>query len=247
MPDIFVASGSEQPKKEEEKEKEEVKAGSSEEKGSSKLQPEEKVTDQDKSLSPAKSSSARGSAAPLAALMINPPRVYFQTQETDEEVILLLRRHWVTNLPWIFFGGLMFLAPPFAFFFIPFLDLPLDLSSPVFLLGQIFWYLITFGYFFVNFLIWYFNAHIVTNERAVDIDFHNLVYKEVSSTRIELIQDVTFTMGGVIRHMFNYGDVFIQTAGAQPNFDFLAAPKPALVAHKLNELMEKVREGKDES
>ena len=47
---------------------------------------------------------------------------------------------------------------------------------------------------------------------------------------------VTFRVGGVIRHIFDYGDVLIQTAGTAPNFDFLAVPKPAFVADKIGDL-----------
>lgn len=181
--------------------------------------------------------------APLAALMVNPARVYFQNQDQDEQIILLLRRHWVTNLGWIFTGFLMLFLPSLVTIFVSFLNLSLQISPAIFWVGRIFWYLVTFGYLFINFLIWYFNAHLVTNKRAVDIDFHNLTYKDVSTTRIELIQDVTFKVGGVIRHLFDYGDVFIQTAGTEPNFEFQAVPKPAFVADKISDLMAVERGG----
>ena len=43
-------------------------------------------------------------------------------------------------------------------------------------------------------------------------------------------------MGGVIRTVFNYGDVYIQTAAEVPAFEFLAVPKPDRVAGILQEL-----------
>ena len=52
-----------------------------------------------------------------------------------------------------------------------------------------------------------FNVYIVTDERIIDIDFYNLIYKEVSDANIDKIQDVTYKMGGVVRTLFNYGDV----------------------------------------
>lgn len=181
---------------------------------------------------------AKKSFSPVAALMINPPDVNFQTQEQDEQVVLLLRRHWITNIPWIFIGSLMLLAPFIFSIFFPLLNIPLKLPGSVLIVIWCFWYLLTFGYFFINFLIWYFNAYIVTNERVVDIDFYNLTYKQVAATRIGRIQDVTFKVGGVIRGIFDYGDVFVQTAGEELNFDFLAVPKPSFVADKIGDLME---------
>ena len=98
------------------------------------------------------------------------------------------------------------------------------------------WYLITTAFLLENFLTWFFNVNIITDERIIDIDFFNLIYKQVSDTNIDKIQDVTYTMGGVARTLFNYGDVFVQTAAEVPNFDFLAVPNPDKVAKILQDL-----------
>jgi hypothetical protein len=47
---------------------------------------------------------------------------------------------------------------------------------------------------------------------------------------------VTVKMGGVIRTMFNYGDVIIQTAAEIPQIEFHAVPHPDRVAAILREL-----------
>ena len=98
------------------------------------------------------------------------------------------------------------------------------------------WYLITTAYFLESFLTWFFNVYIVTDERIIDIDFYNLIYKEVSDANIDKIQDVTYKMGGVVRTLFNYGDVLIQTASEVPNFDFLAVPHPDKIVKVLQDL-----------
>jgi len=43
-------------------------------------------------------------------------------------------------------------------------------------------------------------------------------------------------MGGVIRTVFNYGDVLIQTASEVPRIEFSSVSKPDLVAKVLREL-----------
>jgi uncharacterized membrane protein YdbT with pleckstrin-like domain len=98
------------------------------------------------------------------------------------------------------------------------------------------WFLILSAYFLESFLTWYFNVYIVTDERIIDVDFYNLIYKEVSDANIDKIQDVTYKMGGVIRTIFNYGDVLVQTASEVPNFEFLAVPKPDQVVKVLQDL-----------
>lgn len=179
------------------------------------------------------------STNPLTAYALYPEGVRFDTQTEEEQIILLLRKHWITNLPWLFLTFFLFFAPP--------------IISPILLTRQVFpwvpanffpvfaaiWYLLTFGFALVNFVVWYFNVYIVTNERIIDVDFLHLLYKQVSSTRVALIQDITYKLGGVIQTLFDFGDVFIQTAGTELNFEFLAVPHPESVVRKISEIMKK--------
>lgn len=177
---------------------------------------------------------------PLAAFAVRPRKVKFETQDPEEYVLLLLRRHVITNVPWIVVAMIMLVVPlvvPTVF--------PMVSWVPVRFIGvaTVMWYLLTAGYILESFLTWYFNVYIVTDERIVDIDFYSLIYKEISDTKIERIQDVTVTQGGVVRALFNFGTVYIQTAGEKREFDFEDVPRPQLVAKFLNEmLLEEERE-----
>lgn len=174
----------------------------------------------------------RQSVNPLGSFLFCPKDVSFETLESDEKVILLLRKHLITNVPWIFIFLLLILVPPVFGGNEIFSSVP-DNFKFIFML---IWYLIAFAYFIESFLTWFFNVYIVTDERIIDIDFFNLIYKEVSDANIDKIQDVTYKMGGVVRTVFNYGDVMIQTASEVPNFEFLAVPQPDRVAKVLQEL-----------
>jgi len=83
---------------------------------------------------------------------------------------------------------------------------------------------------------WFFHVNIVTDERIIEVDFVNLIYREITDANIDQIQDVTVEMGGGIRTYFNYGDLIIQTAAEIPKIDFEAVPKPDMVAKVLREL-----------
>ena len=168
----------------------------------------------------------------LSSFSYLPKKVNFETREKEEKVVLLLRRHPFTNLSWIFIGLLMVAAPTILRVFSLTSFLPAEFG----LIATLGWYLLTIAFFLENFLTWFFNVNIVTDERVIDIDFLNLIYKQVSDTNIDKIQDVTYTMGGVARTLFNYGDVFIQTAAEVPNFDFLAVPNPDKIAKILQDL-----------
>jgi hypothetical protein len=71
----------------------------------------------------------------------------------------------------------------------------------------------------------------------VDVDFSSVVYKNVSSTKLNLVQDVSFSQIGAIRTFFDYGDILVQTAGTLDNFDFTASPEPENVVHIIGDLI----------
>jgi membrane protein YdbS with pleckstrin-like domain len=169
---------------------------------------------------------------PVASFSFLPKGVDFETKNKGEKVVLLLRRHPITNLRWIFLAILMSFAPLLLASF-PIIDFLPSNFRFVAILG---WYMITLAFVFESFLSWFFNVNIVTDERIVDIDFVNLIYKEISDADIDKIQDVTVKVGGVAQTMFNYGDVYIQTASEKPRFEFLSVPKPEDVAKILQEL-----------
>lgn len=183
---------------------------------------------------------------PFVALADHPNGVHFSTQGPQEVIEMFLRKHFITNVPWLITSIILFLIPPIFFPFI-FPLMPFTISTQLVTIIIFFWYLSVFGsVVLASFINWYFNVYIVTNERVIDVDFINLLYREISATRLNLVQDVTVKSAGVIRSVFHYGDIFIQTAGTEINFDFLAVPRPEFVAHRIEELMRgsRKKEGK---
>lgn len=170
---------------------------------------------------------------PLSSLLVLPKKnVHFETQEPEEEILLILRRHWLTNVPWIILGVIFFFAP-LALSFFPLLESFPPRFQFIFV---VFWYLILLMFVYEKFLIWFFHLSIITDERIIDIDFLNLTTKKISDADIDRIQDVTFTNNGVFGTIFNFGDVIIQTAAQVPEFVFESVPQPGSVANILQRL-----------
>lgn len=171
--------------------------------------------------------------APFTSFMTRPKKKFaFESQLEKEEILVVLRRHPITNLPWLFVILLMSIAPFLVNSFPAFNFLPARFQF----IGLISWYLLTFAFLLENFLSWYFNVNIITDERIIDIDFYSLMYKEISDAELEAIQDVTVKQGGFIHSIFNYGDVYIQTAAEIPEFEFLSVSNPIKV-QKILQLM----------
>lgn len=184
----------------------------------------------------------RSVMTPLTCFAINPSGVRFETQQDDETVILFLRQHIIVNFFWMIIAVLLLLAPMILFpMVLANLKLPFLIPGGYILVGTLFWYLATLGFILTSFLRWFFNIYIVTSERIVDIDFIHILFKEFSEARLVNIQDITYNTGGIFESFFNFGNVLIQTAGTQPNFDFLSVPRPDNVVQTISELVEKVK------
>lgn len=174
----------------------------------------------------------------FSAYLFMPEGVRFETQEPGESIILLLRKHWITNFSWVATTFILLITPIIIFpaVFLSGIISP-NISSSLVSFVILVWYLISFSYILVNFLLWYFTVSIVTNERIIDIDFVNILNKKFAATRIERIEDVTMRRGGFIRVLFDYGDVVVQTAAKEVQFLFEAVPHPEKVVRIINELM----------
>ena len=179
---------------------------------------------------------------PFSAFMFMPEGISFENQEPDETVVLFLRKHFITNLPWILITAILILLPLFLFPFIIINSLIPQLPSSFFSLISPVWYLFTASYLLVNFLIWYFTVSIVTTERILDIDFLNILNKKVAETRLSKIEDVTQKTGGFFEAFFDYGNVYVQTAGTEAYFLFQSVPRPQQVVRIVNQLLERQEE-----
>ncbi len=173
----------------------------------------------------------------LTSLKIHPKGVFFENQEEDEEIILLIRRDLITNVPWIITAILLALLPLVLFFLSGLFSPFFQISGPTLVVAILFYYLIIIGFIIVEFTLWYFNVGLITNKRVVDLDVSGILFKHVSETKLDLIEDVSYTQVGSIRSIFNYGDVHIQTAGSFANFEFDRAPEPARIVRIIADMI----------
>lgn len=177
----------------------------------------------------------------LSDFCTNPLGVSFVEQEPDEKILLFLRRHFSTNAPWLFITLILLLIPVFAFIFgfeLQILE-SFNLPGGFIFIFTILYYLVVFSYAFVNFITWFYSVFLVTQKRIVDIDYSNIVIHNVAFTKLSHVQDVNYTQSGFIRSLFNYGDVFAQTAGTETNFEALSVPQPRRATQIIADLIGK--------
>ncbi|MBI4078816.1 MAG: hypothetical protein HY429_00800 [Candidatus Levybacteria bacterium] len=174
----------------------------------------------------------------LSSFCQNPVGMSFQNQDPDETILLVLRAHFITNIPWIAISVVLALLPfllntffpdAFAMFF------PIQPAVRTILFG--FYYLLILGYALVSFITWFYNIMFITNKRVVDVDFSDVIHHDIATTKLNLIEDIKYVQTGFLRSLFNYGDVFIQTAGESLNFEALAVPNPSLAVQIVGDLI----------
>lgn len=159
------------------------------------------------------------------------PEVTFEAQEKDEHVILVLRAHPVTQLSWI-------IAAVFAFIIMLLLNIlyPAFLNVNQIIFINFFFVIAILSYIWINILLYTFNVGIVSSKRILDMDFHNILYRETSESRLSNVEDITARQAGYFGALFHYGNVFVQTAGTEINIEFLNVPEPADVVRIINSL-----------
>ena len=112
--------------------------------------------------------------------------------------------------------------------------------------------LVVFGYTVWLLILWmvgsifwtnyYLDVWIITNKRIIDVEQQGLFKREISFLHMDKIQDVTFKVDGVLATMLNYGNLAVQTAGAEGDFPISGVPNPAVIQDKLSEALELFRE-----
>ncbi len=165
----------------------------------------------------------------------------FKGKRPDEEIVLLLRHHWLifvfNYIPVFFFLLFIILVQAFGPSWIKAADVPVAMN--------VFYLAITFLWMFfwlTAFVIWvdyYLDVWIVTNQRVINIEQFGLFRREVSELGHSKVQDVTTKIKGFIPTLFKYGNVYIQTAGTKERFVFKQVPNPVFIRSVIMKLQKR--------
>lgn len=175
---------------------------------------------------------------PFTSFVELPKGISFHNQKDQEEVVLLVRRDFITNASWISTTLLLLILP----LFFPFIQrelLPfLNLSSGFSLALAIFYYIVVSGYAFTQYTHWYFQTGIITNLRITDIQINNLLSREVSEIFLDSVKDVSYTQKGLLETLFDFGTVAIKTDSAPDLLIYELVPRPKDISNIITRLIQ---------
>lgn len=165
-----------------------------------------------------------------------PTNCSIQDLDPDEKVALILRSHFIVNAPWITLTVILLVVPLILLAFesvIPFIRL--DVLTKILLV--LVYYLIVFGYAFLNFVLWYFQVTVITTKKILDMDLNGILSRQVNEAPLESIQDIEYTQKGMLASFWNYGDILMQTETRTQNLEVVKAPHPARAVDIISELI----------
>lgn len=166
---------------------------------------------------------------------------HFAKQKPYEHIEYALRRHWLTFVPVILsFLGIL-LAPTAVYFGIQYLFPTLLLGPigyPLTVLAASAITLYALMFFYIQFIDYYLDLWIVTNDRIIDTEQKGLFARTVTELELFQIQDVTTHVKGLFGTIFKYGDVVIATASNTSSIIFHDIPNPEFIRKELVRLAE---------
>ena len=168
-----------------------------------------------------------------------PKGLNFHGKEQGEEVVLVIRSHWIIYLPQMLLI-LLVLALPWIIVGISSTILH---NVTIFLSLLITAFLIALSIAVSSILKWYYNVNIITDQRVIDLDFPNIMAHSMSEAQLEKIEDVTHKQLGILGSFFDVGSVYIQTAGTAQNIEFTNIPRPRDVQDILIDMLESKQKG----
>ncbi|OGY80031.1 MAG: hypothetical protein A3B74_05245 [Candidatus Kerfeldbacteria bacterium RIFCSPHIGHO2_02_FULL_42_14] len=182
--------------------------------------------------------------------MSNIQKIHFPGQHHNERIFLVIRRHWLMfakHVFWLLFmAALPILILLLINIFLTDFFVPDDFFTILIVCGVSTYYLFIWVFFFRDFLDFYLDVWILTDERIVSIEQLGLFHRVVSEVNLTKIQDVTSIVRGAFATFFNYGETHIQSAGSEKRFIFRQIPDPNGIARTILTLHDSARQSSDQ-
>jgi len=162
---------------------------------------------------------------------------YFKQElNGDEELIMILRKHWVTLSLLCLKTIIIFVLAIIFFKFAP----NEKWAAQVFL----FWIFLGLIYGFRGILIWLLDCYIITNKKIIDIDQRGFFQRIVTEVNYEKIENVIYEMKGPLAIFFNYGNLKIQIIKNEGLLLMKQIPQPKKIQDIIIKFQEKTRADK---
>jgi uncharacterized membrane protein YdbT with pleckstrin-like domain len=160
----------------------------------------------------------------------------FEGKKDDETVILFLHRHWFTLASKLSYIALGIFAP-FAVLIILGPYIVQNSLIPMFLLLTFCFYMFIWYMLFYTLTMYTLDTWIVTDRRIINSVQCGFFDRRVSELNLERVQDISIRMEGAVATMIGYGEIEVQTAGAEHRFLFHQVGNPQQVKDEIMKIV----------
>ena len=173
---------------------------------------------------------------------MNPQTQQPLEQLAQEEIIFKIKRHPIGIIGvYALSSIILIILAVVAFGFIP--DYVASHDGRSIYAITSFAYLILLGmvlvFVYVSHLVYWDNSWTLSTESLAQVARTSLLDKKSSHLSLGNLQDVTASQVGILQHIFHYGNLRVETAGATPSFVFTYCANPNSYAEYILEAREK--------
>ncbi|MDP2650466.1 MAG: PH domain-containing protein [bacterium] len=163
--------------------------------------------------------------------------------QPDEHIVAVVRKHWFILLRDSIAVVLIAALP--IILIIPFApSIPANPEVITFLTAL--WLLAIWMMLATIWTNYYLDMWIVTDKRIVNIDQIHLFKRDISTLRIERVQDVKVETHGLFATLLHFGNLQVQTAGPEASFYMIRGiPNPSQVRNAILEHVDMATEHKN--
>jgi len=165
------------------------------------------------------------------------------TFHPDEEIVLVKRRHWLPiALQAVGFSvvATVPLVIIFAANISPAISKEVAPYEPLELFIAAAWAFFTWISFFVSWTNYYLDILAITNKRILDIEQVGLFTRNIAELRVEHVEDIKVEVLGFVASLLDFGNLYIQSAGATKEVVLKHIPNPHAVREAISKLQEEI-------
>lgn len=165
----------------------------------------------------------------------------FEGKRDTEEVEIFLYSHWIIIVLKTISYFLLGIVP-----LVPLLVFAQPLMAAGYAAYAVFaliaYYMILWSLYFYEVMLYLLDTWIVTGERILDIQQKSFFFRTVSELDLSKVQDISVKTSGLIQTIFDFGDIEIQSAGAQNKFRFRQVGHPNMIKDRIMKLVSEAKE-----
>lgn len=156
--------------------------------------------------------------------------------DDDEEVQLIVHKHWLLGLKLLWVPTLIFVALWFFLWFAPFKSV--FYAVAVFSCACIVWWI-------RNFFDHYLDAWIITDQGIIDVEWHGWFHRQSTRVLYSDIQGVSYEIQGISSTIFRYGNISIEKISTGSVLTMEHVPRPRAVEAVVLQNMEQYLHSKN--